>query len=222
MYKKAWCTCKVVVLPNDLNLLLFCRSRWHRRPRCLNFLQRGLHGGERCKKIIVWSVIAPAAWPYFLGVSHWMCFRRHRVLREFKLHLTRWSVTSLRGPGERNFNAVSHKPKLTGTDWIELNWCARWFMGYGIKISFPRPPQWRHRSPGNGKRQTPDSSWEFLKTENEQIKTVQNDSYGQKIVHLCVEIMNSKQQVKGKLGYEVKIRVCRLSVISGDKVQIEK
>ena len=27
-------------------------------------------------------------------------------------------------------------------------WCARWFMGYGIKISFPRPPQWRHRSPG--------------------------------------------------------------------------
>ena len=56
-------------------------------------------------------------------------------------------MTSLRGPGERNFNAVSHKPKLTGTDWIELNWCARWFMGYGIKISFPRPPQWRHRSP---------------------------------------------------------------------------
>ena len=28
--------------------------------------------------------------------------------------------------------------------------CSRqlWFMGYGIKISFPRPPQWRHRSPG--------------------------------------------------------------------------
>ena len=43
-----------------------------------------------------------------------------------------------------------------------------------------------------------------------------------RIVHLCVEIMNSKQQVKGKLGYEVKIRVCRLSVISGGKVQIEK
>ena len=47
-------------------------------------------------------------------------------------------MTSLQGPGERNFNAVSHKPKLTGTDWIELNWCVRWFMGYGIKISFPR------------------------------------------------------------------------------------
>ena len=65
--------------------------------------------------------------------------------------LTRWSVTSLREPGERNCNAVSHKPKLTGTDWIELNWCPRWFMGYGIKISFPRPPQWRHRSPGIGR-----------------------------------------------------------------------
>ena len=27
--------------------------------------------------------------------------------------------------------------------------CSRqlWFMGYGIKISIPRPPQWRHRSP---------------------------------------------------------------------------
>ena len=27
--------------------------------------------------------------------------------------------------------------------------CSRqlWFMGYGIKISFPRPPQWRHRLP---------------------------------------------------------------------------
>ena len=31
---------------------------------------------------------------------------------------------------------------------FELNWCARWFMGYAIKISFPRPPQWRHRSLG--------------------------------------------------------------------------
>ena len=29
---------------------------------------------------------------------------------------SRRSVTSLGGPGERNFNAVSHKPKLTGKD----------------------------------------------------------------------------------------------------------
>ena len=29
-----------------------------------------------------------------------------------------------------------------------------------------------------GKRQTSDSSWEFLKIENVQIKTAQNNSYG--------------------------------------------
>jgi len=40
--------------------------------------------------------------------------------------------------------------------------------------------------------------------------------------NLCVEIMNSKRQVKRKLGYELQIRVCRLSLISGDKVLIEK
>ena len=33
----------------------------------------------------------------------------------------------------------------------------------------------------NGKRQTLDSSLQFLKIENEQIKTAQNDSYGYKI-----------------------------------------
>ena len=68
-------------------------------------------------------------------------------------------MTSLRGPGKRNFNAVSHKPKLTGTDWIELNWCARWFMGYCIKISLPRAPQWRHRSPGKQEYTLKRSLW---------------------------------------------------------------
>ena len=29
--------------------------------------------------------------------------------------------------------------------------------------------------------------------------------------NLCVEIMNSKRQVKRKLGHEVQIRVCRLT-----------
>ena len=28
---------------------------------------------------------------------------------------------------------------------------------------------------------------------------------------LCVEIMNSKRQVKGKLGHVVEIRICRLT-----------
>ena len=72
----------------------------------------------------------------------WPCYwSTITILWDMSIH-TGWSVTSLRGPGERNFNAVSHKPKLTGTDWIELNWCARsWLMGYGIKISIPRAPQ---------------------------------------------------------------------------------
>ena len=29
--------------------------------------------------------------------------------------------------------------------------------------------------------------------------------------YLCVKIMNSKRQVRGKLGDEVQIRVCRLT-----------
>ena len=31
------------------------------------------------------------------------------------------------------------------------------------------------------------------------------------ITDLCVEIMNSKRQVMGKLGHVVQIRVCRLT-----------
>ena len=30
-------------------------------------------------------------------------------------------------------------------------------------------------------------------------------------INLCVEIMNSKRQVLGKLGHVVQIRVCRLT-----------
>ena len=63
-------------------------------------------------------------------------------------------MTSLRGPGERNFNAVSHKPTRAPIQFNSI--CSRqlWFMGYGIKISFPRPPQWRHRSPGRREHET--------------------------------------------------------------------
>ena len=52
------------------------------------------------------------------------------------------------GHGERDFNAVSHKPTRALIQFNSI--CSRqlWFMGYGIKISSPRPPQWRHRSPG--------------------------------------------------------------------------
>ena len=30
-------------------------------------------------------------------------------------------------------------------------------------------------------------------------------------INLCVEIMSSKRQVKGKLGHVIQIRVCRLT-----------
>ena len=65
-----------------------------------------------------------------------------------------------------------------------------------------------------GKRQTSDSSWEFLKIENEQIKTAQKIFMDKKLretTYLCVEIMNSKRQVKGKIGHVVQIHFCRLT-----------
>ena len=65
-----------------------------------------------------------------------------------------------------------------------------------------------------GKRQTSDSSWEFLKIENEQIKTAQKIFMDKKLretTYLCVEIMNSKRQVKEKIGHVVQIRFCRLT-----------
>ena len=48
-------------------------------------------------------------------------------------------MTSLRGPGQRNFNAVSHKPTRAPIQFNSI--CSRqlWFMGCGIKISFPGP-----------------------------------------------------------------------------------
>ena len=57
-----------------------------------------------------------------------------------------------------------------------------------------------------------DSSWESLKIENEQIKTAQNninmDKKLRETTILGEEIMNSKQQVKRKLGLMVQIRIC--------------
>ena len=82
--------------------------------------------------------------------SHFTDFKRRKYSFSSPISSmhSRWSVTSLRGPGERNFNAVSHKPTRAPIQFNSI--CSRhlWFMGYGIKISFPRPPQWRHRSPG--------------------------------------------------------------------------
>ena len=59
--------------------------------------------------------------------------------------------------------------------------------------------------------QTSNSKWWFLKIENVQLKTVQNNCYRQKwreATNFGVEVMNSKVQVKGKLGSVVQIQVC--------------
>ena len=46
------------------------------------------------------------------------------------------------------------------------------------------------------------------------MKTVQNTSYGEnwlETTHLGVEVINSKRQLRGKLGHVVQIHVCRLA-----------
>ena len=64
----------------------------------------------------------------------------------------------------------------------------------------------------HGKRQTSDSSWHFLKTENEQTKTAQKilmDKKMRETTNLCVEIRTVGDK-KGKLGHVVQIwRTCK-------------
>ena len=44
-----------------------------------------------------------------------------------------------------------------------------------------------------------------------QLKTIRMDEKLRETTNLVVGIMNSKRQVKGKLGHVVPIRVCRLT-----------
>ena len=63
-------------------------------------------------------------------------------------------------------------------------------------------------------RQTANVSGEFLRIENKQLKKVQNDSCGQnyhKTTYFCVEAINGKRKMRGKLGHVVQIHVCRLA-----------
>ena len=62
--------------------------------------------------------------------------------------------------------------------------------------------------------QTANVSGEFLRIENKQLKKVQNDSCGQnyhKTTYFCVEAINGKRKIRGKLGHVVQIHVCRLA-----------
>ena len=63
-------------------------------------------------------------------------------------------------------------------------------------------------------RQTVNVSGEFLRIENKQLKKVQNDSCGQnwhKTTYFCVEAINGKRKIGGKLGHVVQIHVFRLA-----------
>ena len=63
-------------------------------------------------------------------------------------------------------------------------------------------------------RQTANVSGEFLRIENKQLKKVQNDSCGQnyhRTTYFCVEAINGKRKIGGKLGHVVQIHVCRLA-----------
>ena len=63
-------------------------------------------------------------------------------------------------------------------------------------------------------RQTANVSGEFLRIETEQLKKVQNDSCGQnyhKTTYFCVQAINGKRKIGGKLGHVVQIDVCRLA-----------
>ena len=55
-----------------------------------------------------------------------------------------------------------------------------------------------------------DSSWGFVKIENEQIKTVHVlvDKTGMKLLIFIGEKVNNKQQVKGRLGHMVQLHLC--------------
>ena len=56
-----------------------------------------------------------------------------------------------------------------------------------------------------GKRQTSDSSWEFLRIENKQIKAVPEQFLWIKLewnYSFSVEVINSKRQLRGKLGQD--------------------
>ena len=55
-----------------------------------------------------------------------------------------------------------------------------------------------------------DSSWGFVKIENEQIKTVHVlvDKTGMKLLIFIGEKVNNKQQVKGRLGHVVQLHLC--------------
>ena len=67
-------------------------------------------------------------------------------------------------------------------------------------------------TPANGKRQIQAENFSKQKMSRQnKPKTIRMDKKFLKASNLCVEIMNSERQVKGKLGHVVQIHVWRLT-----------
>ena len=60
-----------------------------------------------------------------------------------------------------------------------------------------------------GKRQIQVENFSKQKMCRKQLKTILMDEKLRESTNLCVKIMNSKQQIKGKLGHMVQICICR-------------
>ena len=64
----------------------------------------------------------------------------------------------------------------------------------------------------NGKRQIQAENFsEQKKSKQKQLKTILMDKKWRETTNLCLEIMKTKRQVKGKLGHVLQLRVCRLT-----------
>ena len=64
----------------------------------------------------------------------------------------------------------------------------------------------------NGKRQIQAENFsKQKKSKQKQLKTILMDKKWRETTNLCLEIMKTKRQVKGKLGHVLQLRVCRLT-----------
>ena len=104
---------------------------------------------------------------------------------------------------------IDHNPSCSPPTILHNHYCFQILLGITV---VPREIEDNREIKLNvyGKRKTSDSSWQFLKIEK-QLKTILMDKKLRETTKLCVEIMNSKQQVKEKLGHVVQIRVWRLT-----------
>ena len=64
----------------------------------------------------------------------------------------------------------------------------------------------------NGKRQIQAENFsKQKKSKQKQLKTILMDKKWRETTNLCLEMMKSKREVKGKLGHVLQLRVCRLT-----------